>query len=597
MRPGFIVTLNPNKTIDFQLVSPVESLIKVALNSGIATVILIGKIYYKNSFQASLTEQLKQDLLSDADLILELFKQGGIEALIQLEGEFSYVIIDHKKHRILAYRDSLGTYPLYETCYQQKIIISSNLKLLAKSRNSIINQEFIAAFLAFPFACVELPTEQTAFQNIQRILPGNLLEFSSDQTIKKLWSWDWNKTITPIEKISPQAAGLRFREILEKAIQERIKNYSFAAHLSGGMDSSSIVCLARNLDKNSPLLTLSLVYQMASLVKETDYINLILQQNKGVVPNYIQGDQALDFQWFQDQIPDHDEPYSGLFHFALEKALINVASPLNIQTILSGNGAEMLVEGNHYYLADLMRQGNWDLVCKQARQWAIAKHQNLGSVIWEWAIAPLTPPWLRQGIPTLLRGGYGVWPNLTEFAIAPWIKQEFAKEYGLWPQILAQIDQLSQYPIEGAFNRLGRQAAVGNWANWYLASPQGIQISYPFLDPRLISYSFSLPREIREVPGIAKPLLQEAMKGILPEAIRTRRIKASFNEVYGRGLRQNLTQLIEMVKQSSIDELEIFDKSLLIECMEQQAMGLGNVHSGRQISTSLSLIVWFDQGS
>lgn len=505
------------------------------------------------------------------------------------------MLIDYLQERILAYRDPLGTYPLYWTCYQQKIFITTHLKQLAKAHNCLINQDFLASFLTFPFASVELPIETTAFQNIYRILPGNLLAFNFDETVKKLWVWNWEKKITAIDTITPQEAGLRFREILEKAIKERIKNTSFAIHLSGGMDSSSIVCLARNIEKNKPITTLSLVYQLPSLARETDYINLILEQDKNIVPYYINGDEALDFQWFQETIPDHDEPYSSLFHLALEKALIDVPSALKIQTILSGNGAEILVEGNHYYLADLIRQGNWNQAWKQSHQWAIANHQSLGSVLWEWAIAPLTPPWLRQGIPLLLRQGYSHWPNLQEFAIAPWIKKKFAKNQQLWPKLLDYMEQLSQYPIEERFNHLARQAAVGNWSNWYLASSQGIQINQPFLDPRLICYSFSLSREIKEVPGMSKPLLQKAMKGILPEPIRTRRIKANFNEVYGRGLRQNLAQLIEMVNQSLIDELEIFDKSLLIEAMEQQAMGLGNIHSGRQISTSLSLIAWFDQ--
>ena len=489
----------------------------------------------------------------------------------------------------------MGSYPIYWVYYQQELVLTTHLKKLADSPNNVINKDFLASFLTFPFACVEMPTEQTAFNHIYRILPGNLLEFTLDQPVKKLWSWDWNQKIKPITKISSQEAGLQFREILEKAIQERINNHPFAAHLSGGMDSSSIVCLARKLINNKPLITLSLVYQLPSLIKETDYINLILQQDKEIIPYYVDGDQALDFNWFQDSIPTHDEPYSGLFHFALEKALIDVISGLNIETILTGNGAEMLVEGNHYYLADLMRQGNWVKLWENGRQWGIANRQSLRSVIWEYAIAPLTPPWLRQGIPLLLRNGYSVWPHLQEYAIPPWINQEFSQKYQLWPKLLDCMGQLSQYPVEEAFNRLGRQAAVGNWANWYLASPQGMQLSHPFLDLRVICYSFSLPREIREVPGVAKPLLQAAMKGILPDAIRTRRIKASFNEVYGRGLRQNLTQLIEMINQSSIDELDIFDKSILIDCLQQQAMGVGSVYSGRQLSTSLSLIVWFDQ--
>ncbi|MDJ0660337.1 MAG: asparagine synthase-related protein [Crocosphaera sp.] len=585
MRPGFIITLNSNQKIDYQLFHTDKSLIKVANIPDEYTVIVIGKIYY----------QAKRENKSDADIILNLFKTRGIEELKKIEGELIYTIIEHKKKRILAYRDPLGTYPIYWTCDQQNIILTTHLKQLANSQNAVINKDFLASFLTFPFASVELPKEETAFKKIYRILPGNLLEFSLEKSVKTLWYWDCNKTINPITKISPQDAGLQFKDILTKAINERIKNTNFAAHLSGGMDSSSIVCLAKKLVKNQSLFTLSLVHKLPSLAKETDYINLILEQNKNIMPYYVNGDQALDFTWFQDTIPDHDEPYSGLFHFALEKAMIDAISHLNIETILTGNGAEMLVEGNHYYLADLMRQGKWVKLWENSRQWAMTNRQSLGSILWEYAIAPLTPPWLRQGIPLLLRQGYSIWPHLPEYSIPPWIDKKFAQDYQLWPKLLDCMEQLSQYPVEEGFNRLARQAAVGNWSNWYLASPQGIQLSHPFLDTRLISYSFSLPREIREVPGVAKPLLQTAMKGTLPDAIRTRRIKANFNEVYGKGLRQNLNQLIEMVKQSKIDELAIFDKSILIDCLQQQAMGVGSVYSGQQISTSLSLIVWFDQ--
>ncbi|MDJ0582889.1 asparagine synthetase B family protein [Crocosphaera sp.] len=585
MRPGFIITLNSDKKIDFQLFGIDQSLIKVVNIPNQYTVILMGKIYYQD----------KKENISDADIILNLFKTGNIEELKNIEGELIYTIIDYQQKRILAYRDPLGTYPIYWSYYQQEIILTTHLKKLANLQNCVINKDFLASFLTFPFASVELAKKETVFNNIYRILPGELLECTLEKSVKKIWSWDWNKTINTIPNISPEAAGLQFKNILEKAIQERITNTNFAAHLSGGMDSSSIVCLASKLIKNQPLITLSLVYKLPSLIKETDYIHLIFEKNQNIIPSFVDGDQVLDFNWFQYTIPDHDEPYSGLFHFALEKAMINVISDLKIETILTGNGAEMLVEGNHYYLADLMSQRNWVKLWENGRQWAIAKRQSVGSVLWEYAIAPLTPPWLRQGIPLLLRQGYAIWPHLQEYSIPPWINKDFAQEYQLWPKLLEYIGQLSQYPVEEAFNRLGRQAAVGNWANWYLASPQGIQLSHPFLDNRLISYSFSLPREMREVPGVAKPLLQQAMKGLLPDAIRTRRIKANFNEVYGKGLRQNLNSLIEMVKQSKIDDLAIFDKSILIDCLQQQAMGVGSVYSGRQISTSLSLIVWYDQ--
>ena len=83
------------------------------------------------------------------------------------------------------------------------------------------------------------------------------------------------------------------------------------------------------------------------------------------------------------------------------------------------------------------------------------------------------------------------------------------------------------------------------------------------------------------------------MKGILPEPIRTRRYKANFNEVYGKGLNRHLPQLRQLILESGIEQLGIFDKEILIDKIEQQAIGLGNVVSGSRINNSLALIAWY----
>ena len=178
MRPGFIITLNPNQKIDYQLFHPDKSLIKVANIPDEYTVIVMGKIYYQD----------KKANKSDADMVLSLLKTGGIEAIKKIEGELTYTIIDYQQKRILAYRDPLGTYPIYWSYNQQKIILTTHLKKLVDIQNAVINKDFLASFLTFPFACVELPTEETAFKNIYRILPGNLLDFSIEKSVKNLWS-------------------------------------------------------------------------------------------------------------------------------------------------------------------------------------------------------------------------------------------------------------------------------------------------------------------------------------------------------------------------------------------------------------------------
>jgi asparagine synthase (glutamine-hydrolysing) len=526
---------------------------------------------------------------------LAIFREYGTAGLEKLEGEFALVIFDPNSHCLLALRDPLGNYPLYWLQRGNIIRVSTNLELMAQESQAEINGDFLAYFLIFPFAFAELPSKQTAFKGIQRVLPGTLLALNPNSGATRIWAWDWQANIQPQENISSAEAGEKFTQIFRQAIRERSQSGKVASHLSGGMDSSAVVCLARELLAQQKLVTLSLVYQMCSLVGETPYIEMVLEQGGAVEAHFVDGDSALDFGWFESNVPEHDEPYAGLFHLSMEKALVDRAAQLGIDTILGGAGSEFITEGNRYHLADLILQGQWYEALTEARQWAKAKNQSLWSILSQFGIQPSLPPLLRMGIPTWLRRGYGQWPNLGDYVIPPWIEPEFAKKWGMRDKALATLRQLHRYPIEDSFNQLVLQAAAGNWASWYLAAPLNMHISQPFLDPRLITYCLSLPRQLREVPGVAKPLLQEAMKGTLPEPIRTRKYKANFNEVYWQGLSQNLPYLEAMVYQSDISQLGIFNQAKLIEVMRQHAIGIGDVKSGSFICKSLALIAWFDR--
>jgi asparagine synthase (glutamine-hydrolysing) len=104
-----------------------------------------------------------------------------------------------------------------------------------------------------------------------------------------------------------------------------------------------------------------------------------------------------------------------------------------------------------------------------------------------------------------------------------------------------------------------------------------------------------LPRDVKEIPGMVKPVLQTGMRGVLPEAIRTRRDKRSFNDIYWLGLSKHLPQLEVMVRNSRISELDVFDGSQLIQVMRQATVGIGDMPAISRINTTLALIAWFDQ--
>jgi asparagine synthase (glutamine-hydrolysing) len=555
-------------------------------------IIILGRIYYQKDLLEKFQTSLKNSQVNIAQTILTLFQNYGLSVLENLEGEFCLAIGDRQNQKIIVMRDPLGSYPLYWLQNNSELQISSSIALLTKNNATTLNLEYIGHYLTFSFAFSELPIQSTIFNPIKRVLPGEILQLNPSGMPKLLAQYNWQNSSSSNLLSDLTEAGKEFRELLSTAINERIQYGKVSAHLSGGMDSSTVISLTKP-QLTSPLTTLSLVYDLDTLVKETDYINLVIKQEKDLDFNLIQADSLLDFQWFNQPLPHHDEPYAGLFHFAIENSLIQKAVALEINTVFTGTGAELVAEGNRYYLADLLHQGQWQQAFQESQKWAIARNQSFWSIFSESALFPLLPPFLRIGLPTLSRQGYGQWPNLGQFEIAPWINKDFAKTYHLYKNTQQILTQLSSYPIEQSMDRFAISCMSGNWAAWFLAKPQGIHISNPFLDPRLIRFCLSLPRSLRTIPGETKPLLKQAMKGLLPEAILQRKYKGNFNEPYWKGLNQQLPHLIQMIKDSTLNqEFMIFDQDKLIIALEQHALGIGDIANGSHLCRILSLIVW-----
>lgn len=550
--------------------------------------VLSGRIYYLEDLYQSLG--LAPQKTPDA-AIIHLYQTQKPEALSRLEGEFALAIGDRRRQRILLARDNLGSYPLYWTQDNRGFWVSSSLRFLAQETQRAINGEFIGKFLCFSFAFTELPFPLTYFEGIERILPGQILELSLGRP-PRLWaSPDLLDSLTPIADITPAEASQGFKSLLDGAVGERLQFGAVGAHLSGGLDSSTVAHLAHQRLAPQPLTTLSLVYELPTLVQETDYIRLMLERETSLRAELIGADSLLDFQWFERPLPEHDEPYAGLFHLAIETRLAERAAALGLTTVLTGCGAELVAEANPYILADLLARGQWSQVFTLTQQQALANHQSFWSIFSQFALFPHLPVFLRHAPGTLLNQGRGGWPNLKSFEITPWINPKFAQNFQLFAFCQDLFRHIQDYPTEKSMDRFALSCMAGNWANWHLNNPLGIHVAQPFLDPRVIQFCWALPRELRTSPGRRKPLLLAALKDDLPPPILNRKYKANFNEPYWRGLNQNLPYLTRLVDQSSrVYGGALFDAAILKDCLNQHAVGVGDIASGSHLVRSLSLL-------
>ncbi|MEB3228427.1 MAG: asparagine synthase-related protein, partial [Synechocystis sp.] len=312
MNPLFRLNLTPEGVFHYQGDKSQEKTAIVRYKDGDRLmVVLQGRLYYLSDLKHQF--RLRGD--NPLALVAELYQTQGEQGLSQLEGEFALVIGDRQEKRLILCRDPLGNYPLYWRENAQGITVSSRLNALGDSPTSQINERYLAHYLSYSFAFTELPQTDTIYAHCYRLLPGQVLTLALGKKPQTICHNSPLANLTSITDITPPEAGQQFRTLLNQSIQERCQFGNIGAHLSGGMDSSAVVCLAA---KKRPLTTFSLVYQLKTLVKETEYIQLICDQYPHLNTLLINGDRLLDFRWFDQPLPEHDEPYVGLFHLALE---------------------------------------------------------------------------------------------------------------------------------------------------------------------------------------------------------------------------------------------------------------------------------------
>ncbi len=573
--------------------------------------LLMGRLYYQQDVLSKLVPRCPADLLSvcasnAAAVALAVYRHLGLGSLDCLEGDFALAIWDAEHAQLIGMRDPMGGYPLFWTDSKGTIALSTSLRsLLTLHMQHELNREYIADFLMMPAPGQEGSSERCAYTGIERILPGTIVRLGIDsRRVERQGYWNWLERIRDPGIDDVVEVAEQYRPLLRAAVQERLVGRTLA-HLSGGMDSTSVALIARDLVHagrgEAPLHTLSLVYQhLSGLARERPYIEGVLQSEQEIVAHRLPADDLLDFDSFLDA-PPHEEPYANLWRLAMDRATVEVAATVGAVTMLTGLGADEIHNVHPYYLTDLLRQGHILKVWQEASRWAQAYNCSPWAIVQPFALAPLAPRWqLKSGLGrTWDRRGHGRLNTQDDYTIPPWIVPDFARRYALESHAVANAQRMyrlcHQTGLSITLSTLMHRP--GDVLRWSVASPLGIAIAHPFLDVRLLSFGLGMQLRIQPEPGSMKPVLAQAMRDILPANIRERRRKGHFNEIFYLGLSRNRPYLETMLRQAPQETWEIFNKDLLLQCLQEASLAGTNPRQLQRLNYTLSLIKWLSMQS
>ena len=489
--------------------------------------------------------------ITDSQLILAAYEKWGDYCTEKLLGDFAFAIWDKRKQVLFCARDHIGVKPFYYYSSGSTFIFASEIKAILCSPEvpRQLNEVRVADHLLHIFEDRTI----TFYRDIVRLPAAHSLTLShQDMKTRLYWSLD------PTHEVrlpSDKAYAEIFREVFTEAVRCRLHSaFPPGSTLSGGLDSSSIACIARDLlaeEKNRPLPTFSAIFpglpeEDLPKIDERRYINAVLDTG-GFEPHYVRADRLSPLADLERVLWHEDEAFLAP-NLYMHWALYNAARQHEVRIILDGIDGDTALSHGLGYLADLTRTGRWKTLVTEAT--ALSRQANVSftprRIIWHYGVRPLIPePAVR------------IWRRFRgRSRLTPWtnkaINPALAKRVGLAERVQA---------LQGNGTGPGYTARAGHWHS--LTSGQipytleladraaaafSLEARYPFFDRRLLEFCLALPAGQKLHQGWSRAIMRRAMAGILPEAVQWRFHKANLSPNFKRRLldceRETLDEVI-----------------------------------------------------
>lgn len=460
--------------------------------------------------------------LSDSELILSAYSKWGECCPEKLVGDFAFAIWDKRKRLLFAARDRIGIKPFY--CHHKdgrEFMFASEISPIFKAAGleKRPDRKAIEEYLE----TADLSHERTLFGGVRRLPPSFTMTIRDGRiTTRKYWEPSSGHDTL---KLDLDAHAERFRELLTTVVKAQTRSsYPIGCLLSGGLDSSSVLCLASRIvpDKRS-LFALSMVFDNLPC-DERSFIKEVIQSTSVEwIPHVVDSKALNGWKVLEDCFARQpDWPVQDLPASETLWPLTNAANERGIRVILTGTGGDQVAQGSVLYLADLLSSLRLLTLFRE-----LAYYRFSRSVMRNWMLAPLLPDSIRRTLKRLTQlarqqsdseslsngNNDAVWRNPYKLP-----KRRF-KSVASWQQACWIADPLLSLYLDGWWDPLGGHSQI--------------EFRHPFFDVRLIEFLRTLPAEEKFWRGESKIVLRRGMEGVLPPSIRERRTKAEFSPIVG----------------------------------------------------------------
>ena len=483
--------------------------------------------------------ELRRDLLprhdfkthSDTEVLVHLYEEMGEAMLERLNGMFAFAIWDARKKQLFAARDRIGIKPFYWFFDGKRFAFASEPKaffaggLLRPERD----REGFEQYLYFQLTM----RDRTMFKDVAKLEPGHCLRFKPFEDaaprIEQYWDYDWNVDTHHTEEYYSEQLLLLLQDSVRLQLRSDVP---VGAHLSGGMDSSTVVCLASE-PYGGEFHTFTGGFADGPQFDETEYARAVAA-HVGSAHHEVWPTAAE----FADAMPKlvyaMDEPAAGPGLFP--QYCVSKLAREHVKVVLGGQGGDEIFGGYARYLVAYLEQ-----VLKGAIMGSEGQEQGAYVVTWESIFpnlgllkkyGPMLQSFWRDGLFDDMDRRYFRLIGRSEDADALFDAEVWGGESR--ERVFADYQRVFHHPaIESYFNRM-TQFDLKTMLPALLQVEDRTSMSVslesrvPLLDHRIADLITRMPPTVRFKGGDTKRVFKEAVRHLLPRAVFERKDKMGF---------------------------------------------------------------------
>jgi asparagine synthase (glutamine-hydrolysing) len=444
---------------------------------------------------------------TDTEVLLYAYKEWGEECLNHFNGMWSFALWDQRKQMLFCARDRFGVKPFYYAVADRTFYFGSEIKQLIHGAKLPREANSQAVFHFLEQGASDYSSD-TLFQNIQQLPGGHCLTVKALDSPKVVVRQYWELKIDRDHQTTEKQAREEFRERFANAVRLRLRSdVPLGSSLSGGMDSSAIICQAKKVAPEQHFHTFSACFEDKA-IDEREYVLSVVDSIQG--KSHFAFPQGEPFWNSLDKLLYyHDEPFGSGSIYA-QWCVMAEAKKHGIPVLLGGQGGDEVLCGYQKYRFFYL--------------WHLLQRKDLS--------------FFREALLSPINGTRRGWDLADASRYFPMrFRRTFSVVERLSPREFRQTAENGSLNLGSRDSLAERQKADLTFASLPAllhnedrnSMAHSIESRLPFLDYKLVEFTVNCPGTVKFRHGWSKWLLRETMKGIMPEDVRVRKSKLGFD--------------------------------------------------------------------